>query len=363
MTGKMITLHGLGATMVALALATLGTGCAQDGSGQDGSGLHALVGPEGGELVGAPGTPFEGVRVQIPAGAVATPTDVSVTAAAQTVALPKTAVRCGPLFSLEPAGLTLAKPAVVTLPYDPAIVAENFRFEDQVRVWASKDAGWTQRLQTDNGTKTVTVEVTALSVLSAGVVPPADTDEVHFELHPNPKFLKCLAQNPDDEDAKPYVEATVVRGDLNDGLFLRGRNIKPGLKFDLFTVENSNLLANGQVNPEFDGNFGMAWYQSDLEANDAGKMKATIRTILLDQIFGFDPTVTLPPTQTFQVGFWFNNPDDAVPCGFPAGTFTPFNGEHKAGPLAMITVPDATTNLGPLCTKPNTSTTPAHCDP
>jgi hypothetical protein len=361
MTPKQITRNGLGATMIALALGTLSTGCA--GAGEDGSGLHALIGAEGGELVGAPGTPFEGVRVQIPAGAVSTPTDVSVSVAGQTVALPKTAVRCGQLFNLEPAGLALAKPAIVTLPYDPKIVADHFRFEDQVRVWVSKDAGWTQRLQTDNGPNTVTVEVTALSIVSAGVVPPAEQDEVHFELHPNPKFLKCLAQNPDDEDAQPYVDVTVVRGDANDGLFLRGRNIKAGLKFDMFTVENTNLQADGKVNPEFDGNFGLAWYQSDLEANENGKMKATIRTILLDQIFGFDPTVMLAPTQTFQVGFWFNNPDDAVPCGFPAGTFTPFNGEHKAGPLAMITVPDATTNLGPLCTKPNTSTSPAHCDP
>ena len=29
----------------------------------------------------------------------------------------------------------------------------------------------------------------------------------------------------------------------------------------------------------------------------------------------------------------------------------------------MITVPDATTGLGPLCTKPDTSVTPARCDP
>ena len=29
----------------------------------------------------------------------------------------------------------------------------------------------------------------------------------------------------------------------------------------------------------------------------------------------------------------------------------------------MISVPDATTGLGPLCTKPDTSTVPAHCNP
>jgi hypothetical protein len=82
---------------------------------------------------------------------------------------------------------------------------------------------------------------------------------------------------------------------------------------------------------------------------------------LLDQIFGFDAdkladgSTRVPPTNTFHVGFWFNNPDDAVPCGFDASKPTPFNGEHKAGPLAMISLPDPKTNLGPLCTDPTGS--------
>jgi len=29
----------------------------------------------------------------------------------------------------------------------------------------------------------------------------------------------------------------------------------------------------------------------------------------------------------------------------------------------MITLPDANTGLGPLCTKPDTSVSPARCDP
>jgi hypothetical protein len=73
--------------------------------------------------------------------------------------------------------------------------------------------------------------------------------------------------------------------------------------------------------------------------------------------------VALKPTNTFHVGFWFNNPEDAVACGFDPNAFTPFNGEHKAGPLAMISLPDATTGLGPLCTDPNHSTSPVSCNP
>jgi hypothetical protein len=56
---------------------------------------------------------------------------------------------------------------------------------------------------------------------------------------------------------------------------------------------------------------------------------------------------------TFNVGFWFNNPADAASCGFTG--VTPFNGEHQAGPLAMISRLDARTNLGPLCTDPESA--------
>ncbi len=154
----------------------------------------------------------------------------------------------------------------------------------------------------------------------------------------------------------------MVRGELNDGMFLKGKYIKPGLAFDLFTVQNDSLGPDGAPVAGFT-NFGLAWYQSDLEARSNGSMKMELRTILLDQIFGFDPAVTLAPTGTFEVGFWFNDPNDAAACGFDVTAPTPFNGEHKAGPLAMITLPDATTGLGPLCTKPDTSVTPGALRP
>lgn len=71
--------------------------------------------------------------------------------------------------------------------------------------------------------------------------------------------------------------------------------------------------------------------------------------------------MNLPPTNTFHVGFWFNNPADAAPCGFTG--VTPFNGDHRAGPLAMISRPNAATLLGPLCVNPNTSVSPVTCNP
>lgn len=181
-----------------------------------------------------------------------------------------------------------------------------------------------------------------LLVLANSYSAKAEVNQKWFNLYPNPAFIRCLAANP---YVQPVVRVLVQRGPLNDKMTVYSSGLKPGLQFDLFTVQNTSLLPNGKVDPNFK-NFGLAWYQSDLNANQP----VSIRTILFDQIFGFDPIVNLPPTNTFHVGFWFNDPKDAAPCGFTG--FTPFNGEHKAGPLAFISLPNPATKLGPLCTKP-----------
>ena len=187
----------------------------------------------------------------------------------------------------------------------------------------------------------------ASSVSYAGASKPEST---RFSLFPNQKFLACVSG----DSARPArVSARVERGDDNDTMTLRLDGFKPDLAFDLFTVENTPQLADGTANPDFKDNFGLAWYQSDIHVNGAGRGRVRVKTILLDQIFGFDKGVALPPTNTFNVGFWFNDPADAQACGFTGST--PFNGEHKAGPLAFVTRLDATTHLGPLCTDPTTS--------
>ena len=205
----------------------------------------------------------------------------------------------------------------------------------------------------------VTVGALALSVQPVFAQDAqAEIDLINFDLHPNPKFVSCLgvAGAP-----APKAHVTVKRGKFADTLTIEGENIRPHLAFDMFTVQRTNLLPNGNVDTSFT-NFGMAWYQSDLEANGQGHFKTTIKTILLDQIFGFDPDAALPPTNTFHVGFWFNDPNDANKngCTFDVNNPLPFNGEHKSGPLAMISVPDKDTNLGPLCTNPNSNGT---CNP
>jgi hypothetical protein len=187
----------------------------------------------------------------------------------------------------------------------------------------------------------------ALSIIVAVVPVLAQVQETNFDLTAQQKFLPCFAQ----PGYTPTAQVIVQRGTDNDVLILRAQHIKPNLAFDLFTIQNSNLLSNGQLNPAFT-NFGLAWYQSDFQADSNGNVDIAIKTILLDQIFGFDPAVSLLPTNTLHVGFWFDNPNDAAACGFNANNPTPFNGQHKAGPNAMISLPNATTNLGPLCTAP-----------
>jgi hypothetical protein len=63
----------------------------------------------------------------------------------------------------------------------------------------------------------------------------------------------------------------------------------------------------------------------------------------------------LKPTNTFHLGFWFNDPKNAKDCGVNVDKPTPFNGEHKAGPLAMISAPVDPAGLGPLRTSPTGS--------
>ena len=184
-------------------------------------------------------------------------------------------------------------------------------------------------------------------VMASAAGSMAQVQETIFDLAPQQKVLSCFAQ----PGYTPTAQVIVQRGTDNDVLILRAQHLKPNLGFDLFTIQNSNLLADGQLNPYFT-NFGLAWYQSDLQADSNGNVDIAIKTILLDQIFGFDPAVGLAPTNTFHVGFWFDDPNAAAACGFNPAKPTPFNGQHQAGPNAMISLPNATTNLGPLCTAP-----------
>jgi hypothetical protein len=198
----------------------------------------------------------------------------------------------------------------------------------------------------------------AVLSMSLGIAPlRADgPNEISFNLAANPKFAACLGNDPYNT---PTAKVTVSRGTANDVMIVQMQNFKPGSAFDLFTIERTNLKSDGSADPNFKGSFGLAWYQSDIHIGPDGKAEAVVKSILLDDIFGFDAdsipgSVTgaplVPPTHTFHVGFWFDSPQDAASCGFDPTKPTPFNGEHSAGPNAMISVPDAATGQGPLLT-------------
>jgi hypothetical protein len=202
--------------------------------------------------------------------------------------------------------------------------------------------------------------VAAVSAVAANGA--SGTTKTSFDLVPNPKFVNCLAKYPGDPSRPPTASVDVQKGDLNDRLTLHLHNIKPNLAFDLFTVQRSTLDAQGKpISPA--PSFGLAWYQSDVQADGHGGGNVKIQTVLADQIFGVNLDESpVKPINTFHVGFWFNDPNDAAACNFDVTKPTPFNGEHRAGPLAMISVPDATTGLGPLCLNPDASQ-PSGCNP
>ena len=88
----------MGVLAIGLALAlTAAAGCDGSGAGTGGGDTaRATIGPAGGEVVGAPGSALQGVRLTIPAGALATATEIAIAPAGDTAAaLPATAVRCG----------------------------------------------------------------------------------------------------------------------------------------------------------------------------------------------------------------------------------------------------------------------------
>jgi hypothetical protein len=98
----------------------------------------------------------------------------------------------------------------------------------------------------------------AVAFLTGAVLPlQAKVNKETFKLYPNPPFASCFGSTA-------TAEVTVVRGSLADTLYIKGQNFQPNLGFDLFTTQRTELLSDGQVDLNFT-NFGLAWYQTDME--------------------------------------------------------------------------------------------------
>jgi hypothetical protein len=115
------------------------------------------------------------VHLVIPAGALAADADISIAPAHSDTPLPTTALRCGAEFAIEPAGLALALPATLTLPFDESTVAGALRFDDEVKVWLLDGGKWGQVKQIASSEGLVSIEVGRLTTLAAGVNPPTCT--------------------------------------------------------------------------------------------------------------------------------------------------------------------------------------------
>lgn len=141
---------------------------------------------------------------------------------------------------------------------------------------------------------------TTLCLVSSLAMAQDKPGEAKFKLHPNPAFLTCLSGSGE----APQAAVLVKRGDLNDTALIIVTGLKPNLNFDLFTVQRSSLDSSGAPVAGFKG-FGLAWYQTDLHADGNGNAKAVIKTILLDQIFGFDADAVATQAAS----------NTATPCG------------------------------------------------
>src|SRR2546425_1248830 len=108
-----------------------------------------------------------------------------------------------------------------------------------------------RRTESQKGTVTGRGRVVrlALGIAVAATVESAlaaDGDTIRFQLFPNRPVVHCLAAS---DAVTPTVDVVVRRGRLNDKMKLYLKNFKPGLNFDLFTVQRSPQLADGAADP------------------------------------------------------------------------------------------------------------------
>jgi hypothetical protein len=166
--------------------------------------------------------------------------------------------------------------------------------------------------------------------------------QIRFSMVPsNAAISACL----------PHAQAAVLVTDLGPNQFLSvyASGLLPNTGYDLF-------VTNQAAAP-----FGPSWYQSDLETNSSGYGVAFVRGIFNHETFLLSPGqgaagagITFPPTHTFNLGLWFNDPQDPFRArcepGATVPVVTPFNGEQHAGPQVLRTqiLNPANVQLGPL---------------
>lgn len=159
---------------VALTLAMFASACGDDPAGEEESEatsfLAATIGPDGGELAGEEGGPYDGVRVVVPPGALYDEVELRVAGDIDPTPLAATAERVGPQYVIEPVGTEFAVPIEVTVPFDPTLRNAWDIPDDECRVWYREGDGWARAEQTASTAGGVTVELSTATTFAAGVL-------------------------------------------------------------------------------------------------------------------------------------------------------------------------------------------------
>lgn len=141
-----------------------------DDYGVPAPGLHveALIGPEGGELAGGPGTPLDGVKLVIPKGALGTTILFALDFAGPVVG-PGGGAGVSPLIRVGPDGVSFAIPARITLPWKSAVASP------QIAMLARIGFAWGALLDPVGDATTVTGLMRRTSGVAAVLVELTDT--------------------------------------------------------------------------------------------------------------------------------------------------------------------------------------------
>jgi hypothetical protein len=131
--------------------------------------LSAVIPPEGGVVVGPADTEFEGVRVDLPPGALPSGTIFTISPGTEGAPLPDFAERVGAQFTFGPADAPLAEPVEVTLPVRPETLVPLASGADDVKVWVRAGDTWRLQDAAASSESSVTLALDALSTAAAGV--------------------------------------------------------------------------------------------------------------------------------------------------------------------------------------------------
>jgi hypothetical protein len=135
--------------------------------------------------------------------------------------------------------------------------------------------------------------------------------------------------------------ATITPGKLNDTMKVTLSGMPPNAGFDLFVIQQPAAP------------FGVAWYQTDVNADRHGFGHATVRGVFDVETFSVSlgGTTTFSPTHQYHLGVWFNDPTVPFKLGCEPGAtspiVTPFNGEQHAG-IQVVNTSEFPVNAGPL---------------